>query len=129
LLDDKTLEGITFNSPSEYPHIKVGKRPVAIDVLSDVAGGIHTVYVVNSKDNTVSVIDGIDNTNTRNDINVGAFPMDINIEPFTDTIYVANYGDNSLSLINGINSRVVAQVKFKTEPFNAGYIECDKEKK
>ena len=46
----------------------------------------------------------------------------------TNTIYVANFNDDSVSVIDGNANKVVTNVMFNTEPFNAGHIECDKDK-
>jgi YVTN family beta-propeller protein len=41
-------------------------------------------------------------------------------------MYVANEGDNTVSVIHAEANKVVAKVMFNIEPFNSGYIECDK---
>ena len=119
-LNDKTLEGITHYSPTEYPHINVGKRPVAIGVNSNYREDIHLVYVVDSKDDIVSIIDGINNTNTRNDIKVGNKPVAIGVNNFTNTIYVANSEDNTVTVIDGINNTRVKDIPVGGGPFAIG---------
>jgi DNA-binding beta-propeller fold protein YncE len=58
-LHKKTLYEITKHTSSkENPHITVGKGPSAISV-NDIT---NTIYVANQEDNTVSVIDGKNNT-------------------------------------------------------------------
>jgi YVTN family beta-propeller protein len=78
--------------------------------------------------NTVSVIDGNNNTKIGKDIPVGTLPSAVDVNSYTNTIYVANQGENSVSVIDAKANKVVAKVIFNTEPFNAGRIECDKEK-
>jgi YVTN family beta-propeller protein len=167
-LHKKTLYEITKHTSSkENPHITVGKVPSAISV-NDIT---NTIYVANQEDNTVSVIDGKNNTKIGDDIKVGEGPLlDISVNPITNTIYVANYlyntisvidgknntkigddikvgrapsaidvdfgtytiyvanHDNTLSVIDGQTNKLVAKVTFNNEPFNAGHIECDKDK-
>ena len=149
------------HKPSEqYPHISVGKRPVAIDA------DIDKIYVVNQEEGTVSVINGDNNTvvntisigykptsiatnfknsiyvggsdtvsvidtgnNTVvNTIKVGNLPYDLDIDIFNNAIYVANAGDGTISVIDRDVNKVVSKVMFNIEPFNAGHIECDKDK-
>ena len=65
---EKTLYEITNQSSSkQIAHIPVGNAPETIGVNS------HTnmIYVANYLDNTVSVIDGENNTKIGNDIEVG----------------------------------------------------------
>jgi YVTN family beta-propeller protein len=103
--------------------IKVGRLPSAISVNLIT----NTIYVANYLDNTVSVIDGKNNTKIGDDIKVGEGPRAIDIDFGTYTIYVANH-DNTLSVIDGQTNKLVAKVTFNNEPFNAGHIECDKDK-
>jgi YVTN family beta-propeller protein len=122
---EKTLYEITNQSSSkQIAHIPVGNAPETIGVNP------HTnmMYVANYLDNTVSVIDGENNTKIGNDIPVGSSPEAIGVNEDTNTIYVANNWDNSVSVIDGKANKVVAKVTFSTEPFNGGRIECDKDK-
>jgi len=69
----------------------------------------HTVYVANTSDNTVSVING----NTCNGttpsgcakkpatIPVGRSPLAVAVDPGTNTVFVNNIGDLTVSVING----------------------------
>ena len=119
ILDDGSLEKITKHSPSEYPHINVGKRPRAIGVYSNYYEDIYKVYVVNEGDNTVSIVDAKNNTKIK-DIKVGDKPSAIGVNNFTNTIYVANRNDNTVSVINGINNTKMKDVKVGDEPFAIG---------
>ena len=71
-LHQETLYEIAnHNSSNEISAIPVGKNPSAIGVN----GHTNTIYVVNFGNNTVSVIDGKNNTKIGNDIPVGSFLM------------------------------------------------------
>ena len=84
--------------------VTVGPNPLGLAINQ----ATHTLYVVNSGANTVSVI----NTATCNarvstgcatvrTITVGNGPnMDV-VDQATDTLYVANFADNTVSVING----------------------------
>ena len=68
----------------------------------------NTVYVVNTGDNTVSVIDGRtcnatvrSGCDTVQTIPVGSGPNVDAVDEKTDTIYVANFGSNTVSAIDG----------------------------
>ena len=120
MLNDRTLEELNKNLPSEYPHINVGKHPRAIGVYSNNYQDIHTVYVVNQGDNTVSMIDGRNNSNTGNYIKVGKAPFAIGVNNFTNKIYVANSLDNTVSVIEAINNTKIRDIKVGNAPFAIG---------
>ena len=61
----------------------------------------NTVYVTNFNDNTVSVIDGSNNT-VRATVSVGGYPWGVAVNPSTNTVYVANAGSNSVSVITPV---------------------------
>ena len=58
------------------------------------------IYVTNYADNTVSVINGTNNT-VINTIPVGHTPYGIGVNKKTNMIYVANFDDNTVSVIPG----------------------------
>ena len=100
-LHKKTLYEITKDIPSKQnAHITVGQTPtgIGINFLTD------RIYVANSGDNTVSVIDGNNNTKIGNDIPVGKNPLDIVVDSYSRKIYVTNIGDNTVSVIDGKNN-------------------------
>jgi YVTN family beta-propeller protein len=86
------------------PTVRAGSGPVAavVDQATD------TVYVPNSNDNTVSVVNGATcNANVRSGcgqsaatMTVGAFPYWAALDSATDTLYVANDGDNTVSVVD-----------------------------
>ena len=83
--------GPTYRATATVP---VGERPyqVAVDP------GSHTVYVANSDDGTVSVIDTSTRTVTAT-VPVGKHPGGVAVDPGNHTVYVPNYSDNTVSVI------------------------------
>jgi YVTN family beta-propeller protein len=107
-LHQKTLDVITKHTSSENPHIAVGKTPVAmaVDPVKN------KIYVVNSGDDTVSVIDGRTYTKIVKDIKVGNGPRAIAENEPTNKMYVANSADGTVSVIDAEVNKVVAKVMF-----------------
>src|SRR3954454_17475796 len=104
----------TFSNKSSS--IPVGKHPTAIgvnDYTNTTESIIHTL-------NTLSGIDGNNNTKMGNAIPVGKHPTAIGVNDYTNTIYIANFFDNTVSVIDGKSNKVVARVMFNAEPFNSG---------
>ena len=65
-------------------------------------------------DNTVSVIDGENNTKIGNDIPVGNGPRDIAVNQLHDIIYVAYLDNNSVSVIDGENNTKIDDIPVGT---------------
>jgi YVTN family beta-propeller protein len=63
---------------------------------------LHEVYEANSASNTVSVIDGINDTEIRG-ISVGKNPTHIALDYTYNKIYVSNRDNNTVSVVNGSN--------------------------
>ncbi|HTA01565.1 MAG TPA: YncE family protein [Streptosporangiaceae bacterium] len=91
------------------PEVQVGYRPgtIAVDQVTD------TIYVVNSADNTVSVINGA-TCNALNTsgcshrpptVKVGSNPVDVSLDQATDTVYVANWGNGTGTTVSVIDGR------------------------
>ena len=91
--------------PWAAPAVPVGGIPVEVAVNQVT----HTIYVGNSGENTVSVIDGTACNaihtsgcgQTAATVTVGSNPLGVAIDQATNTIYVANTGENTVSVING----------------------------
>lgn len=73
----------------------------------------HTLYVPNSGDNTVSVVD-IARCGARAAsgcaqqapvIHVGSLPLGVSVDEASDTVYVANALDNTVTVIDGARCR------------------------
>ena len=85
--------------------VPVGNAPsaLAVDQLTD------TVYVANSGDSTVSVIDGAKCNGTHHagcshtppTVAVGSGPSGVAVDEQTNTVYVTNNNTNTVSMING----------------------------
>jgi YVTN family beta-propeller protein len=106
VINGATCNAIHTRSCSQTPPtIAVGNGPlgVAVDQASN------TIYVANSFDNTVSVINGAACNaavtsgcgQTPPTVAVGGFPDLLAVDQVTHTIYVANGDDNTVSVIDG----------------------------
>ena len=74
------------------------------------------IYVTNSNDKTMSVINGRTNKVTAT-VRVGISPWGVAVNPQTDTVYVANNG-GAVSVINGRTNKVTGAIDvgtFRTE--------------
>lgn len=93
--NDHTVSVIDGYTNTKIRDIPVGKRPCCIVV--PLMSNPNRFYVINSLDNTVSVIN---NTHTEKVIPVGMFPTEMSIDRFEGKIYVANSISNSISVID-----------------------------
>lgn len=92
--------------------IPVGNTPHGIAVTPDGS----KVYVTNSGDKTVSVIDANTNTVTAT-INVDNYPFGIVASLDGSTVYVANNGTNTISVIDVATDKVVNTYTVGTGPY------------
>jgi YVTN family beta-propeller protein len=90
----------------EIDDIAVGKRPVAIAINEPT----NTVYVVNQRNNSVSVINATTNTKIGEDIAVGDYPTAIDANRFTGTVYVANRDSDTVSVISAENNTKIKDI-------------------
>lgn len=112
--DDGTvsvINGVHCNSTDtsgcnqSWPTVTVGNSPQALSLNPN----NHTVYVTNTADDTVSVIDGniCNGTNasgcgqTPATISVGAAPRAVGVDAGTNTVFVGNRDDVTVSVIDG----------------------------
>ncbi len=70
-------------------------RHIAVNSISN------KIYVSNTDDNTVSVIDGNDHSVTH--VAAGMFPIAIAVNPVSNKAYVVNIGSNTVTVIDGVN--------------------------
>src|SRR6476660_5590204 len=82
----------------------------------------NTLYVVNFKSETISVIDVKNNLKIGEDIKVGRNPSAIAILYGTNALYVANYGDDTVSVIDVKNNLKIGEdIKVGRNPWAFGY--------
>lgn len=113
VVDGRRCNGRTTAGCRERPvHVQAGAgaRGIAVNELT------HTVYVANTVDNTVSVIDGTTcNARVRAGCSqraavapVGLSPRRVAVDEATNTVYVTNAGSDTVTIIDGrtCNGRV-----------------------
>ncbi|GAA2790544.1 beta-propeller fold lactonase family protein [Mycolicibacterium pallens] len=101
----------TLQTVATIPVGTPGNFPVAVAVSRD---GSH-VYVANSTDGSVSVVDASTDAVTGT-IPVGAGPEQMAISPDGTRLYVTNGGSNTVSVINTSTNTVVNTVPVGTRP-------------
>lgn len=72
------------------------------------------VYIANSNDNTVSVINRL--TTAVTTIPVGTSPIGVSVNPDGKKVYVANYGSNNVSVINTSDNSIVKTINVGKNP-------------
>ena len=94
----------------------VGNYPLGVAVTPDGS----TVYVTNSNDGTVSVINTTNNTAYPN-INIGnylgGYPWGVAVTPDGTKIYVTNYDSNTASIINTSTNSIIATIYGLNSPY------------
>jgi YVTN family beta-propeller protein len=78
-------------------------------MMVSIVGAAPFVYVTNSGDNTVSVIDTATNTVTAT-VKVGYYPDGIAVSPDRTRVYVTNYNSNTTSVIDTASNMVIATI-------------------
>lgn len=99
--------------------VPVGEGPLGLAVAPN---GTH-VYVANSRDDSVSVIDTATYEATR--VHVGRAPAAVAASPNGDQVYVTNQGDadtaGSVSIIDTATASVAATVQAGVSPFGLSF--------
>lgn len=111
---DKMLESLQIKQRIEQKELngfKVDKSPVAIAVNSDT----NMLYVTNTNDDTVTVIDG-DTNKIIKSIKVGSEPHVLSINQETNTIYVTNLGSNEVTVIDGTTNTEITNIPVGDSP-------------
>src|SRR5271154_6192546 len=72
--------------------VSAGSLPFSVAVNP----ATNNVYVTNYDSNTVTVIDGANNSTTT--VAVGSNPSSVAVNPVTNKIYVANFGGNTVTV-------------------------------
>ena len=100
-----------FKSQDVSSKINVGLIPIDIAVNSKT----NKIYVSNFGDNTVSIINGGDNS-IISTISIGNAPYGISINEDTNKIYIANQNDNSVSIIDGLTNTLINTITVESRP-------------
>lgn len=104
---------IGVDQPSE---IEVGRHPA--HVVVDSQGKF--IYVSNSEDDTVSVVDAAQKK-VVNTVKTGKFPHGLRISPDGREIYVANTGDGTVSVIGTSEQKEIARIPVGKAPVQVGF--------
>ncbi|MDQ1253154.1 MAG: hypothetical protein QG646_2302 [Euryarchaeota archaeon] len=91
--------------------IEVGSKPFGVAITPDGKW----VYVANSGNNTVSVIDTATN-NVIDTVSVGTKPYGVAVSPDGAKVYVTNQGSDNISVIDTVTNNVTATVKVVKYP-------------
>ncbi|MFB5600848.1 MAG: YncE family protein [Nitrososphaeraceae archaeon] len=75
----------------------------------------NTLYIANSEDNSVSVIDGNGNQEIKV-LDVGKYPFEIAIDEVANKIYVLNYNGSSISVIDGKDNSIENTINVSSYP-------------
>jgi len=106
VIDGKSCDGAISSGCRRAPaHVRAGPgaRGIAVDEATD------TIYVADTFDNTVSVINGAScNARMHSACDqkpamapVGNSPRRVAVDPRTDTVYVTNADSNSVTILDG----------------------------
>ncbi len=106
--------GSTYRVTATVPVAK-GPSEIATAGPMVVDPGTHTVYVVMTTGNSVSVIDGSTRTVTAT-VPVGKDPSWMVVDPGSHTVYVMNVGDGTVSVIDASTRTVTAIVPVGKNP-------------
>jgi YVTN family beta-propeller protein len=97
--------------PAVVATVNVGNSPSGVAVASD---GVY-IYVTNSGDGTVSVIDA-KSTEVVKVLPVGSNPVGVAVTPDATKAYVANNGDDTVSVIDASSLSIVSVVQNVVSP-------------
>jgi len=92
--------------------VPTGAIPCAVAVNSVT----NRIYVLNYADDSVTVIDGVNNHPVAT-VPVGRRPQAIAIDPTRNRIYVANTHSNSITVIDGESNRVLSTLPAGKSPY------------
>jgi YVTN family beta-propeller protein len=104
-MSNGTVTVIDANNNNMTTPITVGMDPqaVAVNTTTNNVGGMNwgLIYVTNSGSNSVTVIDGKNNSVAGNPVPVGTSPSGLAINEVTNQIYVANSSAGTVTVIDG----------------------------
>jgi YVTN family beta-propeller protein len=96
-------------------YIIVGKRPSGVASTPDGK----KVFVTNTDDNTVSVIDTTTNKVTAT-VNVGINPYGVAVTPDGKKVFVTNANSKNVTIIDTATNKVTATVNLGSDPISFG---------
>ena len=88
----------------------LGQFPSSIGVKDTILALDSIVYISNPSSNSVSVLNGTDNTLLQNITHVGQSPTGIAVNSFTNLIYISNPSSNSVSVLNGTDNTLLQNI-------------------
>ncbi len=91
--------------------LQVGERPYRLVVNPNT----NMIYVANTKSETVTVMNGSNNSVIKT-VTINGFPADICVNSKANMIYVANFKNATVNVINGKSNSVVAIIPAKSGP-------------
>src|SRR4051812_39431964 len=89
--------------------VGAGPRGVAVNPTTN------RVYVANNGANTVSIIDGTNNT-VLSTVPVGTQPRGVAVLPTLNRVFVANQGANSVSVLDGTTGALITTIAVGDQP-------------
>lgn len=82
---------------------------------STISSSVKRIYVANSRNNNVSIIDS-ETKALIGTVKVGSRPFGVGVNPVTNRIYVTNQGSDNVSVIDGFSNVVIATIKVGLSP-------------
>ncbi len=92
-------------------NIAVGAAPVGIGINQIT----NRLYVTNSGDNSVSIIDG-ENNKILDSIDVGNIPKGVAVNTITNHVYITNFGEDTVSVIDAATNEVIDVINVGIRP-------------
>src|SRR5690606_21909227 len=115
---------LLISDTSGVSAVSLKERHEVVDTVEGVGNGplgvavnpvTNLVYVANSLDDTVTVIDGSTNE-VIEAVTVGNGPYGVAVNPNTNRIYAANYFSNTVTVIDGSTNEVIEAVTVGNGP-------------
>jgi YVTN family beta-propeller protein len=110
------LQGIrSADEFGQYGFGVAGMKVAGVPTAVAVNPNTNMAYVSNSRSNTVSIINTV-NDRVVDNVTVGNSPYGLAVNHFENTIYVANFRSNTVSVVDGSTNTVVDTIKVDTNP-------------
>jgi len=92
-------------------NIAVGPSPVGVSINHTT----NRIYVTNSGDDSVSIIDGENNT-ILGSVDVGNAPKGVAVNTITTHIYITNFGEDTVSVVDATTNEVISVINVGIRP-------------